>query len=114
MLYGAWWSPEYTHILPIKLFLPAARASATFSASRRLFASPGITGGVVTRSGYIFQMYLPSAAAVGVPEGDTGGVGATAPDAVQSEVLWCCYAWPSSFGNSGKRTFFVNQTGDFG
>ena len=21
-------------------------------------------------------------------------------------------AWPSSFGNSGKRTFFINQSGD--
>ncbi|HLQ36591.1 MAG TPA: hypothetical protein VK348_02230, partial [Planctomycetota bacterium] len=22
------------------------------------------------------------------------------------------YAWPSAFGNSGKRTFFINQGGD--
>ena len=29
-----------------------------------------------------------------------------------SEVLWSCYTWPVSRGNSGKRTFFVNQTGD--
>ena len=71
----------------------------------------GITGGVVTRSGYLFQMYLPSSAAVGVPEADSGGVN-TAPDAAQAEVLWCCYAWPSSFGNSGKRAFMVNQSGD--
>ncbi len=72
----------------------------------------GITGGVVTRSGYIFQLYLPSASDIGVPESDTGGVGATAPSALNCEVLWCCYAWPSSFGNSGKRIFFVNQSGD--
>ncbi|MCB9868485.1 MAG: DUF2950 family protein [Planctomycetes bacterium] len=71
----------------------------------------GITGGVVTRSGYIFQMYLPSSNGTGVPEANTGGVG-TAPDATQSEVLWCCYAWPASYGNSGKRSFFVNQAGD--
>jgi len=71
----------------------------------------GITGGVVTRSGYIYQLYLPSSAAVGIPEADTGGVN-TAPDAAQAEVLWCCYAWPSSFGNSGKRAFFINQSGD--
>jgi type IV pilus assembly protein PilA len=72
----------------------------------------GITGGVVSRSGYLFQMYLPDSVAVGVPEADTGGIGATAPDPAQAEVLWCCYAWPSSFGNSGKRTFMVNQAGD--
>jgi hypothetical protein len=56
-------------------------------------------------------MYLPSATGVGVPEADTGGVN-TAPAAAQCEVLWACYAWPSSFGNSGKRCFFVNQSGD--
>ena len=33
-------------------------------------------------------------------------------DASQSEVLWCCYAWPNARGNSGNRTFFVNQSGD--
>lgn len=66
----------------------------------------------VTRSGYIFQMYLPGAAGVGVAEAATGGVGGTAPDAALAEVLWCCYAWPSSFGNSGNRVFFVNQGGD--
>jgi prepilin-type N-terminal cleavage/methylation domain-containing protein len=72
----------------------------------------GITGGVVTRSGYIFQMYLPDSAMVGLAEADAGGVGSTPPNTAQAEVLWCCYAWPSSFGNSGKRTFMINQSGD--
>ena len=76
----------------------------------------------VVRSGYIFQMYLPDTASQGVTEvagtnpptqnmggdpGNTQGV-----DAARAEVLWCCYAWPSAFGNSGKRTFFINQGGD--
>lgn len=67
----------------------------------------------VTRSGFIFQMYLPNATATAVPELSSGGVdSATPPSAAQAEVLWCCYAWPSSRGNSGKRAFFVNQSGD--
>ncbi|MEC7726779.1 MAG: DUF2950 family protein, partial [Planctomycetota bacterium] len=66
----------------------------------------------VSRSGYNFQMSLPDANAAGVAEGGSGGVGSTAPDASQSEVLWCCYAWPNARGNSGNRTFFVNQSGD--
>ncbi len=70
------------------------------------------TEGVVTRSGYNFQVFLPSAAAAGLPEAAGGGVGGTAPNAAMSEVLWCCYAWPTAFGNSGKRTFFVNERGD--
>ncbi|MCC6670146.1 MAG: DUF2950 family protein [Planctomycetes bacterium] len=69
-------------------------------------------GGVVVRSGYVFQMLLPDATAAAVTEAATGGVGASPPDAARAEVLWCCYAWPSAFGNSGKRTFFVNQGGD--
>ncbi len=66
----------------------------------------------VVRSGFLFQMYLPDASATAVAEAPTGGVGATVPDPAQSEVLWCCYAWPTSRGNSGKRAFFVNQSGD--
>ena len=71
-----------------------------------------VSGSRVTRSGFVFQMYLPDAVAIAVPEAPTGGVGAVAPDGAQAEVLWCCYAWPSSRGNSGKRCFFVNQSGD--
>jgi len=65
----------------------------------------------VTRSGYIFQLYLPDANALAVPEAPTGGVGATAPDPTHAETLWCAYAWPNSRG-TGKRCFFVNQKGD--
>ena len=67
----------------------------------------------VSRSGYNFQMFLPDSAAAGLAEGTGGGVtGGTAPDASQAEVLWCCYAWPNVRGNSGNRTFFINQAGD--
>ncbi len=76
-----------------------------------------LTGeGVVTRSGYIFQMFLPDAAAAGLaePPTATAGVALVDPgiDPGQAETLWCCYAWPQVYGNSGKRTFFVNQGGD--
>lgn len=68
----------------------------------------------VTRSGYAFQMYLPLANASGISEDATGGDpdNGQAVDAGQAETLWCCYAWPQVQGNSGKRTFFINQSGD--
>ena len=28
------------------------------------------------------------------------------------ETTWCAYAWPANYGNTGNRTFFVNQGGD--
>ena len=29
-----------------------------------------------------------------------------------AETTWCAYSWPANYGNSGNRTFFVNQSGD--
>ena len=71
-------------------------------------------GGGVVRSGYIFQMWLPDTTGAGVGEATTAGGGGAGSsiDASKAEVMWCCYAWPSAYGNSGKRTFFVNQGGD--
>ncbi len=68
----------------------------------------------VSRSGYIFQMFLPNTAGAGIAEDAAGGdtTNDNGVDAGQAEVLWCCYAWPSTAGNSGNRTFFINQTGD--
>jgi len=72
-------------------------------------------GGVVTRSGYMFQMWLPDANGVGIVEDPAGGAAApvaanVAPDLC--ETTWCAYAWPINRGNSGNRAFFVNQQGD--
>ncbi|MBX3461906.1 MAG: DUF2950 family protein [Planctomycetes bacterium] len=68
----------------------------------------------VTRSGYVFQMFLPDPTAQGIEEEATGGDPGNTQgvDPGQAETLWACYAWPQVFGNSGKRTFFVNQSGD--
>jgi prepilin-type N-terminal cleavage/methylation domain-containing protein len=68
----------------------------------------------VARSGYFFQMFLPDAAQAGCIEAATtgGGPGTPVVDHSQAETLWCCYAWPQVLGNSGKRAFFINQSGD--
>lgn len=75
--------------------------------------------GEVSRSGYLFKMFLPGPAdangdAAGVPEpvpnGYANDVGATL-DADLAETTWCCYAWPVDYRQSGVRTFFTNQTG---
>ena len=66
----------------------------------------------VVRSGYVFQLFLPDTAGDGIAEAATGGGAGSSIDASKAEVMWCCYAWPSAMGNSGKRVFFVNQGGD--
>ncbi|MBM4060748.1 MAG: prepilin-type N-terminal cleavage/methylation domain-containing protein [Planctomycetes bacterium] len=73
-----------------------------------------IAAAQVSRSGYLFQMYLPDTTAQGVTEDATGGDpdNGQGVDPGQAETLWCCYAWPQVQGNTGKRAFFVNQSGD--
>jgi prepilin-type N-terminal cleavage/methylation domain-containing protein len=67
--------------------------------------------GEVSRSGYLYAMYLPDATGDGLAELAGGGAdGAVDPDL--AETTWCCYAWPANHGNTGNRTFFVNQGGD--
>jgi type IV pilus assembly protein PilA len=74
-----------------------------------------VAGSQVTRSGYIFQMYLPGAGspAALIAEDATGGATAGPfPDPDNGEVLWACYAWPVAANQTGNRVFFTNQEGD--
>jgi len=74
------------------------------------FRLPNVAG-YVSRSGYFFTIYLPDIAGQGVLA-DAGGGAFGAVDSDLAETTWCCYAWPVNYGNSGNRTFHVNQTGD--
>jgi prepilin-type N-terminal cleavage/methylation domain-containing protein len=68
--------------------------------------------GEVSRSGYIYRMYLPDALGEGVREPAGGGYGPGVVDTDMSEVLWICYAWPVRYGVTGYRTFCTSHTGD--
>jgi hypothetical protein len=65
----------------------------------------------VSNHSYMFQMYLPDTLAAGVPESIWGGASGCSIDAARAERYWCCYAWPVTYGSTGKRTFFVNESG---
>ena len=70
--------------------------------------------GEVSRSGYFFQIFLPDVDGVGVcPDATaTEDYSSNNINADIVETTWVCYAWPVNYGNSGNRTFMVNQTGD--
>ena len=72
--------------------------------------------GTVSRSGYIFQIWLPGAGGAGIEEFGGGGAGTDGDgagiDSDLAETTWCAYAWPANYGNTGNRVFFVNQGGD--
>lgn len=68
----------------------------------------------ILMAGYIFQMFLPDTTGAGVYEDFTGGDwdNGQGVDPTNAEQWWCCYAWPAVHARTGKRTFFVNQSGE--
>lgn len=88
------------------------RGGATLNPPVLSTAFRSVNASRVSRSGYIFQMYLPATSGAGVAEQATGGYAAGSLDADLAETTWCCYAWPANYGNTGNRSFFVNQGGD--
>ncbi len=93
----------------------AATAGTTLLTPSMLSSAFGnVSDSVVTRSGYVFQMFLPAdtAAPAGLAEAADGGGDSIATDPNNSEVLWACYAWPLAVGTTGNRVFFINQDGD--
>ncbi|MCU0724316.1 MAG: DUF2950 family protein [Planctomycetes bacterium] len=69
------------------------------------------TGGYTVRSGYYFMILLPGPTGAGVCL-DSAAVTPDAVDPRLSASFWCCYAWPETYGSSGRRTFLINQSGD--
>ena len=67
--------------------------------------------GRVSKSGYFFMLYLPDAAAAGVPDIAGGGPSPLIGDD-NCEAFWSAFAWPVQAGSSGNRTFFVSNRGE--
>jgi Protein of unknown function (DUF2950) len=53
--------------------------------------------------GYLYRLFIPG--------GEGGEVDHGVADADLSEARWSCYAWPAEYGRTGRRSFFVNETG---
>jgi len=75
--------------------------------------------GSVERQGYYFKIYLPgpttstgNTAIAGLGEATGGGNPASLPDPDNTELIWCCYAWPVQTTKTGNRAFFINEQGD--
>ncbi len=77
---------------------------------------PALAGGVMVREGYAFLIYLPDDSSTspigGLPEAVEGGSGTTLPGSSNTEIMWCCYAWPLEATNPMKKAFMINQAGD--
>jgi len=72
-----------------------------------------LADGRVSRSGYFFRILLATNTGTGFSgDNDLMGDDSLTPGPTAGELYWCCYAWPVVYGESGNRTFFVNQSGD--
>jgi len=107
----------------------AVRHHADGTGGTRRLGAPVLSGafraisttGEVSRSGYLYKLYLPAddGTAVAEPAGSSGSAGFNAAsgggggvvDTDLCETTWCAYAWPAQHLRSGTRAFFVNQAG---
>jgi len=74
-------------------------------------------GGACEVEGYFYAVYLPATPLIGgeveaLAEALHGGCGETMPDASQSAIRWCAYAWPSSETSPPRRAFFLDAAGN--
>ena len=65
--------------------------------------------GMLSRNGYYFMLYLPDSTGNGLAEtaANTGSI-----DGLMATNFFTFVAWPQAYGQSGQRTFFVNQMGE--
>jgi hypothetical protein len=61
------------------------------------------TGAYVEVHGYLYRLFLPGPNGTWIDEGE--------PDPTAVEMRWRCYAWPVEYGRTGRRTFFVDESG---
>ena len=70
-----------------------------------------VSNGCVSRSAYLFRMYLPGADGRWLPEADRGGASQRVePDL--AEERWLLYAWPVFLREDTRRRFVIDQGGD--
>ena len=65
--------------------------------------------GILERNGYAFEIWLPDENGSGLSLADFQN--GQRPSADAAELHWCCYAWPTRPGLSGRYVYFINEHG---
>jgi prepilin-type N-terminal cleavage/methylation domain-containing protein len=103
---------EYGYFAELSGLLPPRGSAQVIIPPALSGVFQNINNGVVSKSGYIFQMNLPGNGGAPTPEQGNGGPGAGVVSDDLAEGVWCCYAWPAVNASTGNRIFVVNQAGD--
>jgi hypothetical protein len=67
--------------------------------------------GIMTKGGYNYLIYLPTSAGPAKNESQISLATPVPADGNDQETRWCCFAWPVTRGDTGKRCFVINQSG---
>lgn len=67
--------------------------------------------GETSATGYQYRIFLPDIGGDGLGE-LAGGGSPAGVDPDLAESVWCCYAWPTNYEQSGVRTFFTSHNGE--
>jgi len=104
---------EYGYFAEMSQRIPPRAAASTVPHPYLPGAFRTVSGGVVTRSGYVFRMVLPGPGGLPAPETNLGGEDPMMPvEDMMSESLWVCYAWPAVNHSTGDRVFVITNDGD--
>lgn len=81
-----------------------------------LAALGNVQNGVVSYSGYLFQVWLPGPTAAGltpgIAEDPAGGkLAGPFPDPINGSMSWCAYGWPLNRNKTGTPCYFINERG---
>jgi len=104
-------SGEYGFLQELTGYVIPRSKTALLPTGEGISAALGKTdaNGISTKSGYCFQLWLPTAAGPAEHEGAKTVPAANALDAPAQETRWACYSWPVQHGSTGYRCFVVNQ-----
>jgi len=104
-------SGEYGYLQELTGYVTPRGKNAPLPTGEGISAALGKTDakGVSTKSGYCFNLWLPTAAGPAESEGAGSVPAASAANAPVQETRWACYSWPVQHGSTGYRVFVVNQ-----
>jgi prepilin-type N-terminal cleavage/methylation domain-containing protein len=104
---------EYGYFAEMSQRMPPRAAAIVVPHPYLPGAFRSVSGGVVTRSGYVFRMVLPGPGGLPAPETLLGGEDVAMPvEDMMAESIWVCYGWPAVNGSTGVRVFCITNDGD--
>ncbi len=113
---------ELSGILPVPVGTEQGSEARPFFVNSVFGATSQKNGGIASKNGYYYVIYLPSGNEQNPPIRENGQrvppSSSMPPTEAESneinaqECRWVCYAWPMNRGRTGNKCFMINQSGE--